>query len=118
MVLSQRIYPRRPDLWNRNMWACACGAYTGCHAGTERPKGRPAAKATRDARIAAHAAFDRLWEGKVKRDGISRTKARCAGYKWLAEALGIEGACHIGDMDRATAWRVVAICRPHHRGKG
>lgn len=112
LVQSQRIYPRRPDLWNRPMWLCACGAYTGCHAGTERPKGRPAAKATRAARMDAHAAFDRLWQAKQKRDGCSKKEARGAGYKWLAGQLGIDKKdCHIGMMDRATAQRVVAVCR-------
>jgi hypothetical protein len=112
LVQSQRIYPRRPDLWNRPMWLCRCGAYTGCHDGTQRAKGRPAAKATRDARMAAHAAFDPLWRRKQARDGLSKTKARGAGYKWLGEQLGLDPKdCHIGEMDAATARRVVAICR-------
>jgi hypothetical protein len=111
LVQSQCIYPRRPDLWNRPMWLCVCGAYTGCHEGTERPKGRPAAKATRNARIAAHAAFDRLWQAKQRRDLCSKKEARAAGYQWLAGQLGIEmKACHIGMMDKATARRVVEIC--------
>lgn len=111
LVMSQSIYPRRPDLWNRPMWQCRCGAYTGCHQGTENAKGNPAGKETRDARRAAHAAFDRLWQLKVLRDGISRSKARGAGYKWLAETLGIERKrCHIAMMDRATALRVVEVC--------
>lgn len=112
LVQSQVIYPRRPDLWNRPMWRCACGAYTGCHEGTERPKGRPAAKATRDARMAAHAAFDRLWMAKQAREGCTKKAARGAGYKWLADQLGIAKAdCHIGMMDRETAQRVTALCR-------
>lgn len=116
LVQSQRIYPRRPDLWNRPIWLCACGAYTGCHAGTERPKGRPAGKPTRSARMDAHAAFDRLWEAKMKRDGCSKKDARKAGYKWLAAQLKIDPKdCHIGDMDWHRARRVVAICRRYHR---
>lgn len=112
LVQSQRIYPKRPDLWNRPMWLCACGAYTGCHAGTERPKGRPAGKATRSARMDAHAAFDRLWQAKMVRDDCSKKKARGAGYKWLAAQLGLDPKdCHIGHMDAATARRVTAICR-------
>lgn len=109
---SQQIYPRRPDLWNRPMWLCPCGAYTGCHSGTEKPKGRPAGKITRAARIDAHAKFDPLWRAKMVRDGVSQKEARKAGYKWLAAKLGIEGKdCHIGEMDAATARRVVQICR-------
>lgn len=112
LVQSQRIYPRRPDLWNRPMWLCACGAYTGCHAGTEKPKGRPAAKATRDARMAAHAAFDPLWQAKQRRDGCSKKQARGAGYKWLGAQLGLDPKdCHIGMMDGPTARRVVEACR-------
>lgn len=112
LVQSQRIYPRRPDLWNRPMWLCACGAYTGCHAGTEKPKGRPAAKATRDARMAAHAAFDPLWRRKQERDGCSKKQARGAGYKWLGAQLGLDPKdCHIGEMDARTARRVVEVCR-------
>lgn len=112
LVKSQRIYPRRPDLWNQPMWLCVCGAYTGCHAGTEKPKGRPAAKVTRTARMAAHAAFDPLWRRKQQRDGISKRKARGAGYKWLAEQLGLDPKdCHIGEMDAKTALRVVEVCR-------
>lgn len=94
------------------MWLCPCGAYTGCHEGTERPKGRPAAKATRAARMDAHAAFDRLWQAKQRREGISKTKARGAGYKWLGEQLGLDPKdCHVGEMDAATARRVVELCR-------
>lgn len=114
--LTQRIYPHRPDLWNEPMWICACGAYTGCHKGTERPKGRPAAKATRRARQDAHAAFDRLWQTKMRRDACPQSEARKAGYKWLSEQLGIDPKdTHIGMMDRATAQRVTALCRRYHR---
>ena len=112
LVQSQAIYPHRPDLWNRPMWRCDCGAYCGCHAGTERPVGRPAGPATRKARMAAHAAFDPLWEAKMKRDGLSKKKARGAGYFWLAEQLELDPEdCHIGSMTERYALRVVAICR-------
>ncbi len=62
--------------------------------------------------MAAHAAFDPLWKAKQRKEGISASKARGAGYLWLANTLGIERKdCHIGMMDRATAQRVVALCR-------
>lgn len=113
---SQKIYPRRPDLWNRPMWICACGAYVGCHDGTIMPKGRPAGKVTRAARIKAHAAFDPMWMAKMHRDGCSRTKARKAGYKWLGEHLGIGNlGCHIGEMNATLALRVVEICEGARR---
>lgn len=111
LVQSQAIYPHRPDLWNRPMWLCDCGAYCGCHKGTERPLGRPAGKATRQARQAAHAAFDPLWQAKARRDNISKRKARAAGYLWLADQLDLDPEdCHIGEMTEAYARRVVALC--------
>lgn len=117
LVQSQTIYPRRPDLWNRPMWRCSCGAYTACHDGTERPKGRPAGPATRRARIAAHAEFDRLWEAKMRRDGCSKKQARQAGYRWLAVQLGIEPRdCHIGMMGERDARRVESLCRRFRTG--
>lgn len=62
--------------------------------------------------MAAHEAFDRLWQRKIERDGVSKKKARAAGYKWLAEQLGLSAMdCHIGEMTRANALRVVQICR-------
>lgn len=107
---SQKIYPSSPDLWNRPMWVCECGAYVGCHDGTIRPKGRPAGKVTRAARMKAHAAFDPLWKAKMKRDGCSKSQARKAGYIWLADQLGVSTAdCHIGDMNAAMAYKVVAV---------
>ena len=111
LVTSQKVYPHRPDLWNRSMWLCECGAYCGCHAGTDHSLGRPAGKETRAARGAAHAAFDRLWQAKMRRDGISKTKARGAGYLWLAGELDIDPEdCYIGSMTRLYAQRVVALC--------
>lgn len=93
------------------MWLCSCGAYTGCHAGTDQPLGRPAGPETRRARQDAHAAFDRLWEAKMKRDQISKTKARGAGYLWLAGQLDLDPEeCHIGSMTAAYARRVVDVC--------
>ncbi len=116
LVQSQTIYPHRPDLWNRPMWLCDCGAYCGCHKGTERPVGRPAGKATRQARMDAHAAFDRLWQAKMVRDQISKTKARGAGYLWLADQLDLDPEdCHIGSMTESYARRVVAVCQRRKR---
>jgi hypothetical protein len=94
------------------MWQCKCGAYCGCHEGTQRSLGRPANKETRKAREAAHREFDRLWKAKMEREGISKTKARGAGYLWLSNVLDLDpDDCHIGSMTRAYALRVAAICR-------
>lgn len=116
---GQIVYPQRPDLWahpdgtERWWWLCSsCWGYVGTHKGTITPLGTPAGKATRDARMAAHAAFDPLWQKRQRLSGISKTKARGRGYKWLAEQLGIKPKdCHIGMMSAEQAWRVVEICR-------
>ncbi len=112
------IYPGRSDLWAHDdgearwWWRCGCGAYCGVHRGTITPLGHPAGDATRKARQAAHAAFDPLWQKRQRLSGIPAGRARGKGYKWLAAQLGIDAkACHIGDMDAATALRVVEICR-------
>lgn len=107
------IYPHRPDLAHKPIWRCLCGAYVGCHPGTEVALGTPGGPETRKAREAAHAAFDPLWRRKIERDGVPKHEARGAGYRWLAEQLGIHpDDCHIGVMDAATAWRVVDVCKP------
>ncbi len=111
LVTGADVYPHRSDLHHKSFWKCACGAYVGCHPGTTIPLGSPCGPTTRTMRAKAHAAFDPLWKTKADRDGVSKTKARGAGYKWLAGELGIEpSACHIGMMDVHTAHRVVVIC--------
>lgn len=109
---AKAVYPHRADLWDRKLYLCACGAYVGCHPGTEIPLGYPAGAETRAARSSAHRAFDPLWEAKAAREGIGKGKARGLGYKWLAGALGIEpAACHISHMSADQARRVVEVCR-------
>ncbi|MFL6864097.1 MAG: zinc-finger-containing protein [Allosphingosinicella sp.] len=112
LVPAIAIYPRRADLSNRQFWRCRpCGAWVGCHEGTERPLGRLANAELRQAKQDAHAAFDPLWKRKMEREGCSKGKARGAGYKWLAEQLGIERKrCHIGMLSVAECRRVVEVC--------
>jgi hypothetical protein len=100
------------------IWACLpCKAWVGCHP-NDTPLGRLATKALRVAKVQAHAAFDPLWKGKMRRDGCSKGKARASGYKWLAAQLGIDPAdCHIGMMDEAMCARVVAVCKDRPRSK-
>lgn len=107
------LYPHRPDLHHRPFYHCApCKAWVGCHPGTTKPLGRLADAELRRAKSAAHAAFDRLWKAKMRRDGCSKRKARGAGYAWLAKQLEIDPArCHIGMMDVETCRRVAEICR-------
>jgi hypothetical protein len=119
LVKSEAIYPNRSDLWThddgatRYYWRCRdCGAYVGVHRGTFKALGTPAGKATRDARSAAHAAFDPLWQKRAHISAMKPSRARAKGYRWLASELGIDPKeCHIGMMDVAMARRVVEICR-------
>lgn len=116
LVTGATIYPHRTDLAEKKFWRCPCGAYCGCHDDTDMALGNPCGPATRRARTAAHAAFDPLWQAKARRDNVSKSRARGAGYKWLAEQLGINVlVCHISMMDAATAWRTVEICKARGR---
>lgn len=115
-VSGREVYPHREDLWPKPFFRCACGAYVGCHPGTEIPLGYPAGPVTRRARNDAHAAFDPLWKAKAAREGIKAGKARGLGYAWLARTLEIEpAACHISHMNAADARRVVEVCRNPRR---
>lgn len=118
IVGIDEIYPHRQDLRRREdgstpfYWLCVCGAYCGAHRDTLKPFGTPADLETRRARQDAHAAFDPLWRRKMAKEGISQTKARGKGYKWLAAQIGMDPKlCHIGEMTAADARRVVEACR-------
>ena len=97
------------------VWACEdCQAWVGCHRGGNVPLGRLADKELREAKITAHAAFDRLWKAKMQRDKCSKGHARACGYKWLAAQLNIPPTeCHVGMMDVERCRRVVEVCRPY-----
>ncbi len=55
------------------------------------------------ARMAAHAAFDPIWQkGRV---------SRSAAYDWLARELGLtREECHMLNFDEAMCQRVVQVC--------
>lgn len=112
LVAGRAIYPYSRDLATKPYWFCApCKAWVGCHDGTTRPLGRLANAELRSWKQAVHAAFDPLWQAKMRRDGCTKGKARGAGYKWLAEQLGIDRKrCHVGMFDVATCRRAVEIC--------
>ena len=103
-------YPYRSDFGPT--WVCVpCTAWVGCHPGTTKALGGLANAELRIAKQAAHAAFDPLWMAKIRRDDCSKSKARKAGYAWLAGALGIDKKiCHIGYMSLEECKRVVEIC--------
>jgi hypothetical protein len=105
LVGGDTIYPHRPDLAEKKFWNCTpCKAYVGCHPGTENPLGRLADAELRQAKMAAHAAFDPIWKE-------GRTYRRDA-YAWLAQALNLTpDECHIGMFDKEGCQRVVEVCR-------
>lgn len=113
LVGADVIYPHRPDLSHKRFYACApCAAWVGCHDGTLVPLGRLANAELRKAKIAAHAAFDPLWQARRKWEGCSKTRARGAEYAWLATELGIDRReCHIGLFDVDLCIRTTEACR-------
>lgn len=105
LVGGHVVYPHRPDLRARWFWLCRpCGAYVGCHKGTISPLGRLANAELRAAKIVAHAAFDRLWNGTNLR--------RKDAYRMLAHRMGIPAEeCHIGMFDAEQCRRVIDVCK-------
>lgn len=103
LVTGEQMYIHRRELWAKKFWRCdPCGAWVGCHPGTEIPLGRLADMRLRVAKSNAHAAFDKLWG-----DPVPVFASRKAAYVWLAGTLGLPLAeCHIGWFDVATCLRV------------
>jgi len=86
------VYPDRKDLEDRQFWVCwSCDAWVGCKKDSDEPFGDLADEALRAARMAAHRAFDPIWE----QDLLTKREA----YDWLADVLGIpREECKIGLM--------------------
>lgn len=99
------------------VWICdPCKAWVGCHKNGQ-PLGRLANAELRRAKIDAHAAFDPLWQAKMRRDNVSKGKARGKGYAWLARQLGLPPQdAHIGMFDVAMCRRVIDVCSPYGAG--
>lgn len=106
------IYPHRMDLYELRFWLCPCGARCGVHKNSaDLPKGRPGHKATRDARIAAHASFDPIWKAKSAATGLDLNECRKRAYRWLGGEMGLAPEdTHIGWMTEADCKRVIALC--------
>lgn len=104
LVTGRDIYPHRPDLHSKPIWACMpCRAWAGCHPGTEKRVGRLANGVTRQLKMRAHEAFDPIWQ--------SGTMKRTDAYAWLQQQTGISAReCHIGWMSDKNLVRVVEIC--------
>jgi hypothetical protein len=113
-VDSSEVYARSYGM----IYLCRpCKAWVGVHKGTDKPLGRLANKELREWKMRAHAAFDPLWQKKLRKCGPRGKKsARKSGYHWLAAELGIPvKECHIGMMDVEQCKRVVEICSPYLR---
>lgn len=91
---------RKSSRYKSPFWGCsrfpACRGTHGAHPNGV-PLGIPANKETKQARIKAHDAFDRIWK-----DGhMPRWKA----YKWLAKQMGVAewhfGESSVGECNRA-----------------
>lgn len=86
-------------------WGCsrypACRGKHGAHP-DGRPLGTPATLEVRQARMAAHAAFDPLWQG----GGMRRPDA----YRWLTRAMGRKEQVHIGEFGLEECAEVVRLC--------
>lgn len=99
------------------VWLCTCGAYVGCHPGTNKPLGRVADKELRYWKHQAHEHFDKLWKrsgflsGNRKKDYEA---ARVRGYAWIGEQLGTEKRfTHIGMFDIEQCKKVIELCKPY-----
>jgi len=80
-----------------------CDAYVGVHKGTDKPLGRLADKELRYWKMAAHEAFDPIWQSKA----MKRNEA----YKWLAGCMGLKPKeTHIGMFDVQQCKKVIKIC--------
>jgi hypothetical protein len=110
LKFGDKDYPYQRDYGPT--WTCTpCGAWVGTHPGTENALGGLANAELRAAKQAAHAAFDPLWQRKIRRDKCSKRQARNAGYAWLAGQLGIPvKKCHIGMMNLDECRKVVEVC--------
>ena len=105
MVTGKTIYPKRTDLHGKFFYMCKpCDAYVGVHANTNKPFGRLADKELRRWKMAAHSAFDPIWEeGKMQRK---------EAYAWLAGRLGFQVEdTHIGYFDINLCKKVIEICK-------
>lgn len=79
-----------------------CGAWVGCHKGTDRALGRIANKELRELKRQAHEAFDPIWE-----KGFLPQKA---AYMVLSAAFGLPpDQTHIGMFDEEMCMKVTRL---------
>lgn len=97
---------KRGPFYGCSAWPQCDGSH-GAHP-DGRPLGIPADKKTKQARIVAHAAFDRLWKsfGERRRRSTARTRA----YRWLESEMKLStDDCHIARFTRAQCEEVVRL---------
>ena len=104
LVSGGTVYPHRPDLYDLLLYRCKpCDAHVNVHKKTGEPMGRLANKELRRAKMAAHRAFDPVWE-----DG---KRTRKQAYSWLAKKMNLPPEkCHIGMFDLAQCDEVIDHC--------
>jgi len=87
-VTGADIYGHRRDLHYKVMWRCDCGAYVGCHPGTNTALGTCAGPKLRNAREYVHSVLDPHWRsGQASRDEV---------YAYLRAQMGLTPAtCHV-----------------------
>jgi len=110
LVTADKIYRMNPKFDDRLFWLCKCGAYVGCHKGTNKPLGFPANTDTRRARSLLHEhRLDPMWKNKPPSE---RMDARSALYRYLQERMNLPiGMTHIGMFtieQCQTAWVLLA----------
>ncbi len=93
-----------PDM---KLYVCArypaCDSYVGAHRHNHMPMGTLANKPLRHKRIAAHAAFNRLWQ--------SGRMAKKAAYRWLQVQLGVPSEeAHIANFSEWRCDQVIRLC--------
>lgn len=97
---------RKSPKYPKPFWGCTkfpeCRGTHGAHP-DGRPLGIPANKETKEWRIKAHDAFDKLW-----RFAPIRFYSRKEAYKFLAEKMGVE-EIHIGESDIETCKKIIEI---------
>lgn len=86
------------------IWICECGAFCGCHPGTNKPLGRVANNELRRLKKEAHDYFDPIWKNRIM--------SRHAAYRMLSVRLGIpKKYTHIGMFSESTCRKVIEICK-------
>ena len=111
-VTGRELHPKKTELAHRFYYMCKpCGAWVGCHKGTDVPFGRLADARLRYWRVEAHAAFDPIWGKKAKGPKDQGCCGRTPAYRWLAGKLGVHpDKCHIGLFDEELCQRTIDAC--------